>query len=146
MINGIIATRLFRKKRTIRNYDSWYKDLGIEVKNVSSKPIYFIMAYLIFPDDKRHVKGESGITLEYGARKNIIVNRVADPQDPHLDPGETLVLTIAEQYQRGLKFQHEGSPETFKKLELHVGGVISFGDRTGFEAERFIDYRLRSPI
>ena len=39
--------------------DTWYNDLGIEVKNVSSKPIYFILAYLIFPDDKRHGKRES---------------------------------------------------------------------------------------
>ena len=49
--------------------DTRYKDLGIEAKNVSSKPIYFILAYLIFADDKRHGNGESGITLEYGARK-----------------------------------------------------------------------------
>jgi len=125
--------------------DTWYKDLGIEVKNVSSKPVYFILAYLIFPDDPRYPGGQSGITLEYGVRKYIDVRVIADPQDPHLDPGETVVLTIAEQYRRGLKSQHERSRETFRKLELHIGGVISFGDGTGFEAERSRDYRVKNP-
>ena len=131
----------------VRNLQSetWYKDLGIEVKNVSSKPIYFILAYLIFPDDKRRREGESGIALEYGVRKYIRLDVIADPKDPHLDPGETLVLTIAEQYRRGLKFQHERSPETFRRMELHIGALISFGDGTGFEAERFTDYRRQNP-
>jgi hypothetical protein len=125
--------------------DTWYEDLGIEVKNVSSKPIYSILAFLIFPDDKRHPVGQSGITLSYGERKYILLSTIADSRDPHLDPGETVVLTIAEQYRRGLKSQHERSPETFKTLELRLGYLISFGDGTGFMVERFTDSRVKNP-
>ena len=100
------------KARNLQS-DTWYEDLGIEVKNVSTKPIYSILAYLIFPDNKIHGNGVSGITLEYGVRKYIRLSVIADPQDPHLDPGETVILTIAEQYRRGLKVQHETSPEAF---------------------------------
>ena len=37
----------------VRNLQSkrWLKDLEIEVKNISGRPIYFIVAYLQFPDD-----------------------------------------------------------------------------------------------
>src|SRR5947209_18784810 len=37
--------------REVRNLqsDTWHKDLEIEVKNISDKPIYFMLAYLIFP-------------------------------------------------------------------------------------------------
>ncbi|HEY5885432.1 MAG TPA: hypothetical protein VIT88_12130, partial [Pyrinomonadaceae bacterium] len=29
--------------------ETWYEDLEIEVRNISSKPIYFVRAYLLFP-------------------------------------------------------------------------------------------------
>src|SRR5438309_12052540 len=51
--------------------DTWYKDLEIEVKNISTKPIYSILAYLIFPDNKIYGNEVAGITLEYGVRKYI---------------------------------------------------------------------------
>ena len=122
--------------------DSWYEDLGIEVKNVSTKPIYSILAFLIFPNDKEHER--SGITLSYGERKYISLTEIADPKDPHLEPGETFVLTIAQQYRRGLKAQSERIPDKFKRMELHIGYLISFGDGTGFMVEQFTDSRVKN--
>jgi hypothetical protein len=121
--------------------DTWPKDLEIEVKNISSKPIYCILAYVQFPDYKVG-DGVSGIVSVFGERKYIDVKRVADSQDPHVDPGKTVILTIPEQYRKGLQVKHERSPESMKRLEMHFG-VISFGDGTGFEVEHLRDYRVK---
>jgi hypothetical protein len=127
--------------RQVKNLqsDTWHKDLEIEVKNTSTKPIYCILAYLEFPDDPVPV-GVAGIAVVYGERKYFDLRRVGDPQDPHLNPGDTYVFTIPEKMKKGLKVQHEKSPNNFNRLQLHFG-VISFGDGTGFEAEEFSDYR-----
>ena len=116
--------------------DTWYKDLEIEVKNISNKPIYFILAYLQFRDVPVPGDGVYGIALTFGKRKNIDYTKDADPLDPHLNPGEKFTFTIPENNIReGLKDQHERTPELMKKLELHIS-VVSFGDGTGFVAER----------
>jgi hypothetical protein len=114
--------------------DTWYNDLEIEVKNVSKKPIYFILAYLKFPEVPVP-DGVYGIALEFGARRNIDHRKDADPRDPHLNPGEKLVFTIPAEMRTGLKRDYEKFPEKMKRLELHFN-VISFGDGTGFVAER----------
>ena len=128
--------------RRVKNLqsDTWYKDLEIEVKNTSTKPIYSILAYVDFPDDKLSGNSVSGISAVYGDRKYIDIRRIGDPQDPHLNPGDTYVFTIPERFKRGLKAKQERSPHAFKRFELHFG-VISFGDGTGFEVGDFTDYR-----
>ncbi|HMH44321.1 MAG TPA: hypothetical protein VK557_12605 [Pyrinomonadaceae bacterium] len=128
--------------QNVRNLQSanWSTDLEIELKNVSSKPIYFVLAYLDFPNHST----PSGIWFEFGSRSNIQVQRLAKADDPHIDPGQTLVLRIAEQFWAGLRIQDQNSPEMFRKLDLHLG-VVSFGDRTGFEVERASDYRSNPP-
>ena len=122
--------------------DTWYKDLEIEVKNISRKPIYFILAYLQFPDVPVPADGVYGIALTFGARRNTNFRNDADPQDPHLNPGDTFTFTIPEKMREGLQYQHERTPELMKKLDLHIS-VVSFGDRTGFVAERLLE-RKRS--
>ena len=130
-----------RKVRSLDS-DTWYKDLGIEVKNVSDKPIYFILAYLDFPDIPAPGNGVSGISLKFGDRKNMDVGRFAELEDPRLNPGETVVLEIPEQYRKGLQIKQERHPEMVKRFELHFG-IISFGDGTGFVVERARDYRIK---
>jgi hypothetical protein len=115
--------------------DTWYKDLEIEVKNISNKPIYFILAYLDFPDIPEPGDDVYGIALEFGKRGNIDYTRDADPLDPHLNPGDKFTFTIPEKLRTGLRAQHEDTPELMKKLELHIS-VVSFGDGTGIVAER----------
>ena len=146
-----LKTREFKdmplEVRKVKNLDSdtWHKDLEIEVKNIGGKPIYSILAYLEFPDKKvEHNGNVSGILMQFGEDKYIDITTVGNPQDPHLNPGDSYVFTIAEQYRKGLKVQHERSPEAFRRLDFHFG-VISFGDGTGFEAERPRDYRKVTP-
>ena len=120
--------------------ETWHKDLGIEVKNISDKRIYFMLVYLIFPDESVP-GGESGIPLAYGdPEKNGRIDIFADPQDEHLEPGETYVLTIEEQYKKGLKAKHEKFPHVTKNLILKVS-IVNFGDGTGFEGGRSLDLR-----
>jgi hypothetical protein len=121
--------------------DTWYNDLEIELKNTSKKPIYAVLAYLDFPDVPVP-DGFYGIPLVFGASKNIDYERDADPADPYLKPGDKLVFTIPENMRKGLKTKHESSPDLMRKLELRLS-VISFGDGTGFVAERFRDRRIK---
>jgi len=127
----------------VRNLESkdWLKDLEIEVKNVGKKPIYSILAYLIFPDDKRaeHV----GIRLMYGNPKNIDLDRCAELEDPHLDPGDLYVFKIDEDFQKGFQAWEAESPAIYKNLELSVE-IISFGNGTGLINGGSRDYRKKA--
>jgi hypothetical protein len=140
-----LKTREFKdmplKFHAIRNVDSetWYKDLQIEVKNVGTKPIYFILAYLEFPNHKPGGR-DTGVSLTFGDLKNWDIGDQADPQDQHLEPGQTYVFTIPEKTRPWLGKQHERVPQEFKKLDFHID-IISFGDGTGFEIGRPIDLR-----
>lgn len=119
--------------------DTWYKDLQIEVKNIGTKPIYFILAYLEFPDHKPGGRN-TGVSLTFGDLKNWDIGDLADPQDQHLEPGQTYVFTIPEKTRAWLGRQHERVPQEFKKLDFHID-IISFGDRTGFETGHPLDLR-----
>jgi len=132
--------------REVRNLkkDTWYKDLEIEVKNVSKKPIYMISGDLSLPDTTADPAGGGsyGIPLLFNANKNIWDR--AEPGDPHIDPGEVYVFTIPEDLQRGLKEYHQTMPWLARRLKLSFP-LISFGDGTGFEATRPVDYRNGPP-
>jgi len=121
------------------NTDTWYKDLQIEVKNIGSKPIYFMLAYLEFPDHKPGGR-DTGLSLTFGDLKNWDIGTIADPHDLHIDPGQTYVFTIPEENRKWLQKQNEKVPQELKKLDFHID-IISFGDRTGFEIGRPLDLR-----
>lgn len=113
--------------------EKWNEDLQIEVKNVSRKPIYFILAYIIFPEAKGP-DGEVGIRLMFGKNENLRIRQIADEKDPHLDPDETYVFTIPEPFKRGFEAR------TYKDFRLDFF-VISFGDGTGFDGSKPRDFR-----
>jgi hypothetical protein len=128
------------KVRNLKS-DTWHKDLEIEVKNVSDKPIYFMLAYLVFPDDPVPPGGESGIPLMYGdPKKNGNIAKYANPEDEHLEPGKTYVFTVPELFKKGLKAKHEKFRERTKNLVFKFA-IINFGDKTGFEAGQSLDLR-----
>jgi hypothetical protein len=145
-----LKTREFKdmplKIHVVRNVESetWYKDLQIEVKNISAKPIYFIFANLDFPDHKTREGRDTGIFLTFGDLKYVDIAVLAASQDPHIDPGQTYVFTIPEKMAKGLAIQHERASHEFKKLDFHID-IISFGDRTGFEIGHPIDLRKTKP-
>jgi hypothetical protein len=126
-MNEEISVPLEVKVRNLQS-ETWLKDLEIEVKNVSKKPIYNILAYLMFPDETwaEHV----GIRLEFGNPILVQLDKVAGKDDPHIDPGETYVLKIDEGFQKGFEKYARESPEKYKRFVLDVE-IISFGDGTG---------------
>lgn len=137
----VLQTRDFKdmplKYHIIRNVESetWYKDLQIEVKNIGTKPIYGILALLEFPDHKP-LGRDIGFHISFGDIKYWDTSLMADPQDPHLDPGQTYVFTIPPKNARTLGKKYERAPQEFKKLNFRFT-VITFGDGTGFEADAY---------
>jgi len=129
--------------REVRNLHSetWPNDLGIEVENVSNKPIYFINAVLEFPDDPVP-NGTSGIILKYGNPDNMDIERIAKPEDEHLDPGKKVILIVSDIYKKGLLRKQKDTPQNLKKFDFWFE-IISFGDGTGFEGSQFLDLRKK---
>lgn len=128
--------------REVRNLqsDTWHKDLEIEVKNISDKPIYFMLAFLIFPDEPVPI-GKSGIRLMYGDPKKAgHIDAYTDPTLDHIEPGATYVFTIPEIDRKGLEVKHKKFPGVDKNIELEFQ-IINFGDGTGFMGGRSRDYR-----
>ena len=128
----------------VRNLQSetWHKDLEIEVKNVSDKRIYFIWASLVFPDEKVR-SGESGIALTFGASESIEIERLSEPDDTHLDPGESYIFTIPESLQKGLGAKQRKIPDEMLNLVVRFE-TISFGDGTGFEVGQPRDLKWKA--
>ena len=122
--------------------ETWPNELEIEVENVSNRPIYFINAALIFPDDPAP-NGASGIILKYGKLDNMDIARIAEPEDVHLDPGQKTVLVVSEIYRKGLLVKQKKTPNNLKRLVFSFD-IVSFGDRTGFVAGEFWDLRKKN--
>ena len=129
--------------RAVRNLQSenWLKDLEIEIKNVGRKPIYFVLGYLLFPDDKSAER--VGIRLMYG--HGINAERQSEPADPHLDPGEVYTFKIDEDFQKGFERRTKESPGMYKKFEFWLT-IIGFGDGTSFENGENQDYRKKTSL
>lgn len=121
--------------------ETWPNDLEIQIKNVSTKPIYFLNIVIEFPDDPAP-NGSSGIVLKYGKIENMDIAIVAQPEDEHLEPGEKALITIAPIYRKGLMAKQVSNPENFMKMELSFS-IISFGDGTGFSASEFLGLRKK---
>jgi len=130
------------KVRNLQSKD-WLKDVEIEVKNVGKKPIYFIRVYLIFPDDKRAEK--VGFPLEFGNPKLALLDRYAQVEDPHIDPGDTYVFKVEELYQKGFEGGDKDFPDADKKINLEFE-IISFGDGTGLINGGSRDHRKKASI
>jgi hypothetical protein len=97
----------------VRNLQSktWHKDLEIEVKNISGRPIYFIVAYLQFPDDPPPQPGGVwGFSLYYGKPENIRINHLAKVEDEHLDPEKRYVFKFPEDLRAGFEKRHKENP------------------------------------
>lgn len=128
----------------VKNLQSkrWHGDLQIEVKNVSGRPIYFILAYLLFPDEKPP-SGEAGITLHFGKPENIQIRHLADPEDLHLEPDETYVFTLPEPERSGFEARHKKYPGLDKNLVFTIA-LVSFGDGTGWQSGEPRDKRKKT--
>ncbi|HEV2708165.1 MAG TPA: hypothetical protein VGV59_19775 [Pyrinomonadaceae bacterium] len=149
-----IKTRTFHgmplKVKEIRNLqkeEDWFRDLEIEVENISDKPIYFISLIIEFPDIEAPPPqvGPNGITpsrsitgfgIRFGSRRLIDVKNLATPDDIFLKPGETYVFKIPESRVQGLESMKRARnlpPQALNKIDIEFN-TISFGDGTGYIA------------
>jgi hypothetical protein len=143
--------RMPLKVKEVRNLqkgeEEWFRDLEIEVENISDKPIYYISLIVEFPDipaPPPQMRGDgstpsrstTGFWLSFGARRLGDVKKLATPDDISLRPGETYVFKIPEGWVKGfesMKREKNLPPQATNKMDLEFS-IISFGDGTGYIA------------
>lgn len=87
----------------IRNFhrDHWLRDLEMEVKNISTKPIYEMYFSLFLPDDKNISGATYGVNLQYGRLELIHPRQRPALDDTPVLPGETILLKVNERLWSG---------------------------------------------
>lgn len=121
--------------KEIRNLQSadLLKDLEIEIKNISDKPIYYACIHLRFPDIELAPGRNYGFSLHYGDNRLAQLEERAGPQDSPINPGETYVFKVHEKIWKGFeafKSRNRLPPSATSKIEL-VLLEVSFGNGTG---------------
>ena len=140
--------------RNLNKKDTWFRDLEIEVKNVSRQPIYYIALGLEFPnipaltppqpraDGITPTKITTGFSVDYGDSRLSDVRVLAGPDDVPIKPGESHVFTIPAAKVKGIEWMNNTgnlSPDAWKQIELSFD-IISFGDGTGFLGNQRVLY------
>jgi len=124
----IVAVRNLQKRQ------HWIRDLELEIRNVSSKPIYEIYFTLYAPDDKGPGRHPVAVSLEYGRSDLLHPREHALPDDKPLGSGESVVLKVKEPlwkgYETHLRVDDVEEQATFNMRMMVV--AINFGDGTGF--------------
>lgn len=110
--------------------DHWLRNLELEVKNVGTRPIYYLVLIVDMPELK-FADGNMLVDLRFGDSKFLNFAGGAKAEDPSIPPGETRVLKVEDpldwsEYSRGMP--HWPRP---KQLVLRFQ-EINFGDGTGF--------------
>lgn len=125
----------------MRNLDSpnFPVDLEIEVKNISTKPIYGISIDF-------HVKANGkyyGAPIFYGRPELTDLKQEAIETDVPILPGQKAVLKPAFATAKGMNTTHkrgEISSDEFSKWVLNFQ-TVNFGDRTGVAGSKAMDLR-----
>jgi hypothetical protein len=125
----------------VRNLDSqaWIEELEIEVKNISTKPVYYLDVDVFFPDAVVNAEGvlrKLIIPLIYGRVELMKGGHFATPGDVPIRPGDSYIFKVPEQSRKGIeRHLDEGivSDSALKRLGIK-GYSLSFGDGTGFKA------------
>lgn len=137
---------MVKEIRNLNKKDDWFRDLEIEVKNISPRPIYFIALGLEFPnipsstptqplpDGNMYTQAKTGFSVRYGDSRLMDVRVLAGPDDVPIKPGESHVLRIPEGYMKGIEWMNNTGnlpPDAWQQIELSFD-IISFGDGTGY--------------
>lgn len=127
--------------------DDWVGGLEIEVKNVSKRPIYFIMLGIQFPDsqtDKPNVK--VGFPVKFGSPRLINLKQTATSSDSSLQPGQSYTFKIPKAQVLGIqtmKNYKKLTAETTKNISATFR-IINFGDGTGFMGTKYVNTRKKA--
>lgn len=120
--------------RNLRRREHWLRDLEIEIKNVSGKPIYGVYFLLVLLDDKGPTGLPVGLNLEYGRSELLHPKQHASAVDRAFGPGETVIIKadkrVWEGYETRLTKENVPEQASYNARMIVVG--INFGDGTGF--------------
>lgn len=140
---------------SVKNLDAdeetWMRDLEIEVKNVSRKPIYILSLRVEFPDvkvsDDPRIKTGFGIFYDNRSPHLRTIKDIASPSDDSIKPGETYTFKIPEGRVLGYRnAKRRDASRAEKSKNIHVRLYhISFGDGTGFIGKQYWDSRRGTP-
>lgn len=145
---------MVKEIRNLNKKDDWYRDLEIEVKNISRQPIYFIALGLEFPnippsatsepraDGSSPTKATTGFSVDYGDSRLSDLRVLAGPDDVPIKPGESHVFKIPEARVQGIEWMNKNwylSSDAWQQIELKFD-IISFGDGTGFMGNQRVLY------
>lgn len=124
----IVAVRNLRKK------EHWLRDLEIELRNVSAKPIYEVYFLLLLLDDKGPSGIPVGFDLEYGRSELLHPKERASPRDKPFGPRESVIIKadkrVWEGYEIRIVNENVAEQASYNVRMIVVG--INFGDGTGF--------------
>lgn len=121
----------------VRNFksDNWVEELEIDVKNISDKPIYYILLWVRVDEVKWPPRNfPVAFQLEYGSRPLLNVGDLAGPDDISLKPGESYTFKIPEKQIKNWNEKKKEMGDSFPaitEIELYVQ-MVNFGDGTGY--------------
>lgn len=118
------------------NNEKWARDLEVEVKNTSNKPIYYLFLIVSLPEVKSESNRRMGFQLIYGRSELVSFTEPLQPEDTPIRPGESYTLKIPEQLSLGWEqftAKRNLSKTEPKKVKIRFGH-LNFGDGTGFTA------------
>lgn len=124
----IVSVRNLRKRR------HWVRDLELEIRNVSTKPIYEVYFTFFLPDDKGDRGVPYGMYLDYGRFELLHPRQHSSVDDKPIGPGETVILKVNERLSRGYEY-HLATGNVPEQATYNVRMMvvaINFGDGTGF--------------
>lgn len=124
--------------RNLQN-EHWMRDLEIEVKNISSKPIYRISLGLDLPDIGNEAS-HYGLSLRYGEPSSRFATDPVKPDAIPIKPGETYVFRIPESLWKGFEnyMARMNFPDSLTRRIIFRFDAVNFGDGTGYEAGRYV--------
>jgi hypothetical protein len=136
----------------IRNLgeEAWLERLEIEVKNLTTKPVSYLLILVVFLDVKR--AGPDGVShpqvmlLTYGRGDLLRDGKVATADDIPIEPGESYVFRLPEGDRKVLGSDLAAGivPESAVKRFVISVDSVSFGDGTGFKSGKPFSTNRRS--
>jgi hypothetical protein len=114
------------------NNKNWFRDIEIEVTNMSDKPIYFLSMHLVTTD----VLTDGGVViafpLRYGRADFYDHNEKPLPEDIPIEPKATYTFVFEEKYNIGFEAWRDRNNKS-DPMNLEVWfSHLNFGDGTGF--------------
>lgn len=119
----------------IRNFHGahWLRDLEIEFKNISTKPIYEIYFHIFLPDDQNDNGLPYAASLDYGRLDLMHPRHSPSDYDKPIWPGEVVVVKVDERVSRGYE-RHliKDNVQAVLSYKVRIAVLaVNFGDGTG---------------